>query len=73
MRFKQSPVIFNEDEHSYYLGDKRLLGITGLIHSVLGPGVYPDASEHVKDRIIPAPEAVAPPCTTQSKPTTSSA
>lgn len=53
MRFKQSPVIFNEDEHSYYLGDKRLLGITGLIHSVLGLGVYDDASEHVKDRIIP--------------------
>lgn len=53
IQLKQSPVIFNEEEHSYYLGDKRLLGITGLIHSVLGLGVYPDASDHVKDRIIP--------------------
>lgn len=53
IQLKQSPVIFNEEEHSYYLGDKRLLGITGLIHSVLGLGVYPDASDHVKDKIIP--------------------
>ncbi len=52
-QLKQSPVIFNEEQHSYYLGEKRLLGITGLIHSVLGLGVYPDASDHVKDKIIP--------------------
>ena len=53
MQFKQSPVIFDEDSHSYQLDGKRLLGITGLIHSILGLGVYPDASEHVKDYIIP--------------------
>lgn len=53
IQFKQSPVIFHEEDHSYYLGEKRLLGITGLIHSVLGLGVYPDASDHVKDKIIP--------------------
>ena len=53
MQFKQSPVIFDEDSHSYQLDGKRLLGITGLIHSILGLGVYPDASEHVKDFIIP--------------------
>ncbi len=53
MQFKKSPVIFNEEEHSYYLGDKRMLGITGLIHSILGLGVYPDANDHVKDYIIP--------------------
>lgn len=53
INFKQSPVIFNESEHSYYLGEKRLLGITGLIHSVLGLGVYPDANEHVEDYVIP--------------------
>ncbi len=53
MKFKQSPVVFNEEEHSYYLGEKRLLGITGLIHSILGLGVYPDANEHVRDYIIP--------------------
>lgn len=53
MKFKQSPVIFDEDSHSYHLDGKRLLGITGLIHSILGLGVYPDANEHVKDFIIP--------------------
>lgn len=34
MQFKQSPVIFDEDSHSYQLDGKRLLGITGLIHSI---------------------------------------
>lgn len=53
IEFKKSPVVFDEESHSYHLGDKRLLGITGLIHSVLGLGVYPDANEHVKDYIIP--------------------
>lgn len=53
MDFKKSPVVFDEDSHSYQLDGKRLLGITGLIHSILGLGVYPDASDHVKDFIIP--------------------
>ena len=53
VQFKQSLVHFDEDSHSYQLGEKRLLGITGLIHSILGLGVYPDASDHVKDFIIP--------------------
>ena len=39
MKFKESPVIFDEDSHSYHLDGKRLLGITGLIHSILGLGV----------------------------------
>lgn len=53
MQFKQSPVLFDEDSHSYQLGEKRLLGITGLIHSILGLGVYPEADAYVKDFIIP--------------------
>lgn len=53
IQFKQSPVIFDEDSHSYQLDGKRLLGITGLIHSVLGLGVYPEADAYVKDFIIP--------------------
>ena len=53
IELKQSPVIFDEDSHSYHLGEKRLLGITGLIHSILGLGVYPDASDYTKDRVIP--------------------
>ena len=35
------------------LGEKRLLGITGLIHSILGLGVYPEADPYVKDFLIP--------------------
>lgn len=53
IEFKQSPVIFDEEAHSYMLGEKRLLGITGLIHSILGLGVYPEADDYVKDFIIP--------------------
>ncbi len=53
MTFKQSPVIFDEDSHSYQLDGKRLLGITGLIYSILGLGVYPEADAFVKDFVIP--------------------
>ena len=53
IEFKQSPVIFDEEAHSYMLGEKRLLGITGLIHSILGLGVYPEADPYVKDFLIP--------------------
>lgn len=49
----QSPVVFQEGCHRYYLGERRLLGITGLIHSVLKLGVYPDASEFVRTVAIP--------------------
>lgn len=49
----KSPVEFNEELHRYNLGDKRLMGITGLIHSVLELGVYPDASDFVKNTAIP--------------------
>ena len=53
MKLKQSPVIFDEENHTYHLGGKQLLGITGLIHSILGLGVYPDADNHIKDFVIP--------------------
>lgn len=49
----KSPVVFEETDHSYMLGDKRLSGITGLIHSILGLGVYPDADPYVQDHVIP--------------------
>lgn len=49
----KSPVEFDEGLHRYALGDKRLMGITGLIHSVLELGVYPDASDFVKNTAIP--------------------
>lgn len=53
MEFKKSPVVFDEESHSYMLGDKKLLGITGLIHSILGLGVYPEAEPYIQDFIIP--------------------
>lgn len=34
----KSPVEFDEELHRYNLGDKRLMGITELIHSVLELG-----------------------------------
>ncbi len=53
MEFKKSPVVFDEDSHTYMLDGRKLLGITGLIHSILGLGVYPEADDYVKDNIIP--------------------
>lgn len=50
---KQSEVVFNEETHRYLRGDAELSGITGLIHTVLLLGVYPDASDYVKKVQIP--------------------
>lgn len=50
---KQSEVVFNETTHTYLRGDEPLSGITGLIHSVLQLGVYPDANDYVKQVQIP--------------------
>lgn len=49
----KSPVEVNEELHRYTLGDKRLMGITGLIHSVLELGVYTDANDFVRNIAIP--------------------
>lgn len=49
----QSEVVFNEETHRYLRGETELSGITGLIHSVLLLGVYPDASDYVKKVQIP--------------------
>lgn len=55
MRYKliQSDVCFDEDTHTYTLGDNRLLGITGLIHKIFSLGVYADANDYVKNFAIP--------------------
>lgn len=50
---KQSAVVFSEETHTYRLGERKLSGITGLIHSVLRLGVYPEASQYVKEVSIP--------------------
>jgi len=50
---KQSAVVFDEATHTYRRGDEVLSGITGLIHSVLQLGVYPDANDFVLKVQIP--------------------
>lgn len=50
---KKSEVVFNEDTHTYLRGSDALSGITSLIHSVLLLGVYPEASDFVKNVQIP--------------------
>lgn len=50
---KVSPVTFHEGNHTYDLEGKKLSGITGLIHSILGLGVYPEADDYTKGYLIP--------------------
>ena len=50
---KRSAVVFCEEAHTYRRGEVELSGITGLIHSVLLLGVYPEASQYVKEVQIP--------------------
>lgn len=45
------PVIFKEEEHKYWLGDKQLSGITGRIGEVLyGGNKYAGVPEHIMER-----------------------
>ncbi len=50
---KQSSVVFDENGHTYRRGEEAISGVTGLIHSVLLLGIYPDASDFVKKVQIP--------------------
>ena len=49
----KSPVEFSENPHGYFLECVQLSGITGLIKAATGLGVYKDASEFVKEFLIP--------------------
>ena len=49
----KSPVEFSENPHGYFLQGVQLSGITSLIHAATGLGVYAEASEYVKDFLIP--------------------
>lgn len=53
IQLKESGVVFHEESHTYELEGKRLSGITSLIHDVLHLGVYPDASDFVRNVAIP--------------------
>lgn len=45
VELKDSGVIFNEEEHTYKLGDKYLSGITGVLHRHLFPDEFDGISE----------------------------
>lgn len=47
IELKQSGVVFNEDTHTYTLGDKVLQGITGLIKAIKFPNKYKDIPQHI--------------------------
>ena len=49
----KSPVEFSENPHGYFLQGVQLSGITSLIHAATGLGVYAEASEYVRDFLIP--------------------
>ena len=49
----QSPVKFSEHPHGYALEGKRLMGITGMLHEILGLGVYPEADPYVNAVVVP--------------------
>lgn len=40
IKLKQSDVVFNEGDHTYFLGDKQLSGITGMLERQLFPDTY---------------------------------
>lgn len=49
----QSQVEFSENPHGYFLQGVQLSGITTLIKAATGLGVYGDASDYVKEYLIP--------------------
>lgn len=50
MELKNSGVVFNEELHEYWLGDKQLSGITGMIQRQL----FPDEFEGVPEEMMMA-------------------
>ena len=52
-RYKESGVVFDEGRHTYTLDGRELSGVTGLIHEVLRLGIYPEATQYVREVQIP--------------------
>ena len=46
----KSSVVFNEENHTYMLGEKQLQGITGMISRQLFPDKYKDVPDFVLKR-----------------------
>lgn len=47
IELKQCGVVFNEEDHTYFLGDKQLSGITGMLERQLFPTLYAGVSEAI--------------------------
>lgn len=47
IRLRKSPVVFNEEEHTYWLGDKQLRGITSTLIKRAFPDKYSGIPESV--------------------------
>lgn len=50
MELKQSNVLFNEEQHTYTLGDATLSGITSIIHHYIFPDMYSGIAQSVLDK-----------------------
>lgn len=50
MQLVQSPVMFDEVEHRYTLGDQELSGITSIIHRYCFPDMYSGVSQSVLEK-----------------------
>lgn len=46
----KSSVVFNEENHTYFLGDKQLSGITGMIKRQLFPDKYKEIPQRILER-----------------------
>lgn len=46
----ESGVVFNEENHTYFLGDKQLSGITGMIKRQLFPDKYKEVPQYILER-----------------------
>lgn len=46
----KSSVVFNEENHTYFLGDKQLSGITGMIKRQLFPDKYKEVPKYILEK-----------------------
>lgn len=47
IKLAKSPVVFNEQDHTYFLGDKQLQGVTGILQRRLFPDKHSDIPQHI--------------------------
>ena len=50
MQLAKSNVVFNAQDHTYYLGDKQLKGVTGILERRLFPEKYANIPKHILEQ-----------------------